>query len=199
MNFTDYLFNTPWWLPTAFAAVGVVVFHVANKRQETRVRTVGLAIACLGILLGVVSYLVDTDQEKAEDRTRAIVRAVGDKDWTALRSLLEKNTSVSILNGPTVYRGGEAIADRAQDAMDKYGVQSVTVTSLESRQDQTLITVSVDVLSTQAVVPTIASRWEFDYLQSKDTWYLNEIRAIEIGRQQGQGMESMFPGRSPGR
>ena len=72
-------------------------------------------------------------------------------------------------------------------------MQSVTITSLQSRQDQTLITVTVSVLSTQAVVPTITSRWEFDYLQSADGWYLNEIRAVQIGRQEGEGMESMFP------
>jgi hypothetical protein len=197
MNFTDYFFDTPWWLPACLAVTGAVLFYVANNRQEVRLRTVGLAILCVAVLLAGVSYFVDTDREKAEDRSRAIVRAVHDKDWPALRSLLEKNTTVGILNGPTVYRGGEQIAARAQDATEKYGVQSVTVTSLDSRQDQTLITVTVSVLSTQAVVPTITSRWEFDYLQSADGWYLNEIRAVQIGRQEGEGMESMFPRRSP--
>ena len=195
MNFTDYLFDTPWWLPACIAVTGAVLFYVANNRQEARLRTVGLTVVCVAILLAVVSYFVDTDREKAEDRSRAIVRAVHEKDWPKLRSLLENNTTVGILNGPTVYRGGEQIAARAQDASEKYGVQSVTVTSLDSRQDQTLITVTVSVLSTQAVVPTITSRWEFDHLQSADGWYLNEIRAVQIGRQEGEGMESMFPRR----
>ena len=195
MNFTDYLFDTPWWLPACVAVTGAVLFYVANNRQEVKLRAAGLVVLCVAILLAVVSYLVDTDREKAEDRSRAIVRAVNAKDWPALKSLLEQQTTVGILNGPTVYRGGEQIAARAQDASEKYAVQSVAITSLESRQDQTLITVSVAVLSTQAIVPTLTSRWEFDYLESADGWYLNEIRAVQIGRQEGEGMESMFPRR----
>jgi hypothetical protein len=193
MNFTDYLFHTPWWLPASIAVAGAVLFYVANNRQEVKLRTAGLGAVCLAVLLALLSYLVDTDLEKAEGRTRAIVKAVDRKDWPALRSLLESQTSVGILGGRTMYRGAEQIADRAQNASDKYGVQSAAVTSLASRQDQTLITVSVGVLSTQSTVPALTSRWEFDYLQSKEGWYLNEIRAVEIGRQQGEGMEHMFP------
>lgn len=196
MPLTDYLFNTPWWLPTLIVAVGAVVFYVANNRQETRTRTVGLAIACLGLLLAAVSYLVDTDLEKAEAHTRQLIDAVENKDWPAVRSLLDNNTSVSVANAMTLYTGGDRIAAKAQEASDRYGFQSVDVTSMQSRQDQTLITITVNVLSVQdAVGAPITSRWEFDYLQSGDEWYLNEIRAIEIGRQQGEGMVGMFPKR----
>ena len=196
MPLTDYLFNTPWWLPTLIVAVGAVVFYVANNRQETRTRTVGLAIACLGILLAAVSYLVDTDLEKAETHTRRLVEAVEKKDWPTVRSLLDNNTSVSVANAMTLYTGGERITTKAQEASDRYGFQSIDITSMKSRQDQTLITITANVLSVQdAVGAPITSRWEFDYLQSGDEWYLNEIRAIEIGRQQGEGAARMFPAR----
>ena len=196
MSLTDALFHTPWWLPTLILLAGVVVFYYANNRQETRTRTVGMAITCLGVLLAAVSYFVDTDLEKAEDRTRQIVKAVDGKDWTKLRSLLDPSTSVSIANAVTMYRGADKIAAKAQEASDKYGVQSVTITSTEPRQDQTLITVSVSVVSIQTYVGApITSRWEFDYQESADGWHLSEIRAMEIGRQQGEGMQHMFPAR----
>lgn len=196
MPLTDYLFNTPWWLPTVILVVGAVVFYVANNRQETRTRTVGLAIACLGILLAAVSYLVDTDLEKAETQTRRLVDAVEKRDWPTVRSLLDNNTSVSVANAMTLYTGGDRITAKAEEASNRYGFQSIDITSMQSRQDQTLITITANVLSVQDVVGApVTSRWEFDYLQSGDEWYLNEIRAIEIGRQQGEGVVGMFPKR----
>jgi hypothetical protein len=196
MSFTDYLCHTPWWLPTLIIAVGAVVFYVANNRQEVRTRTVGLGIVCLGVLLACVSYFVDTDLEKAEANTRQLIRAVNDKDWTKARSLLDRATTVSIANVTTLYRGGDQIVAKAQEATDRYGVQSVTLTGLDSRQDQTLITISANVVSLQTYVGApITSRWEFDYQQSAEGWYLSEIRAVEIGRSQGEQMQHMFPGR----
>ena len=197
MNFTDYFFDTPWWLPAAIAAVGAVVFYTANNRRENRLRTVGLGVVFLAVTLAVVSYFVDTDLEKAEKQTRRIVDAFEEKDWPAFRSLLHPNTSIGILNGLTLYRGRDTIAKKAQEASDTQGFRAVNVTSMQSRQDQTLITVTIGVVSTQerTALRPITSTWEFDWIESADGWYLNEVRAVEIGGQQGQGMEGMFPRR----
>lgn len=197
MRFTDYLFHTPWWLPTAIVAVGAVVFYTANNRREVRLRTAGLAVACLGLLLAVVSYLVDTDLEKAEKHSKQIVRTVEQRDWPTLRSLLDPNTSVGIANFLTLYRGADAIVTKAKEGTERYGVKSLAITSSEARQDQTLITVTVRVYSTQdsTMGHPIPSTWEFDWQESANGWYLSEIRAVEIGRQRAEGMEPMFPRR----
>lgn len=195
MNLTDYLFDTPWWLPSLIGVVGAVLAYTANKRQETRLRTIGLLVILLAATLAVVSYLVDTDLERAEKQTRRLVNAFEEEDWAMFRAMLDRNTSLGVLNGVTLYRGGDQIAAKAREASDKYGFRAVNVTSMKSRQDQTLITVTIAVISTQDVTAMrpITSTWEFDYVESADGWYLNEVRAVEIGRQQGQGMESMFP------
>ena len=196
MKPSDYLFNTPWWLPAILLGVGAVVFYVANNRLDRRNRTIGLLIVFLGVAVAVVSYFVDTDLEKAETHTRDVVNAVDRKDWDALRGLLDRNTSVGIANVATLYRGPEQVTTKAREASERYGFKSVDVTGMSSRQDQTLITIGIGVISVQdAVGAPITSRWEFDYLQASDGWYLNEIRAVEIGRAQGEQMEHMFPRR----
>jgi hypothetical protein len=197
MNFTDYFFNTPWWLPAAILVVGAVLFYTANKRQETRLRTIGMLVVFLGVAVAVVSYFVDTDLERAEKQTRRIVDAFENKNWPAFRTLLHPNTSISIASGQTLYRGNEVIAAKAKEASDRHGFRAVNVLGMNSRQDQTLITVSIDVISTQetTMLRPINSTWEFDWLESADGWYLNEVRAVKIGQATGEGMESMFPRR----
>lgn len=197
MNLTDYLFHTPWWLPPILLVVGAIVFYFAGNRQETKARTAGLLMICFGILVIGVSYFVDTDLEKAEKNTRRIVEAFDKKDWVSLGPLLDNNTTVGIANALTLYRGRDQIVAKSKEASERYGFKSVDVTGLTSRQEQTLITITVSVLSNQdqTMGVSIPSRWEFDYLESADGWYLNEIRAVEIGRQQGEGMSHMFPKR----
>ena len=195
MNLTDYLFDTPWWLPASVALVGAVLFYTANKRGEARLRTVGMLVVLLAVLLGVVSYFVDTALERAERQTRGLVDAFEDKDWAKFSSFLDRHTSLGVLDGVTLYRGNEEITTRARAASDKYGFRAVNITSMRSRQDQTLITVTISLISTQDVTAMrpITSTWEFDYVESADGWRLSEVRAVEIGKQTGQGMESMFP------
>ena len=196
MKLTDYLFNTPWWLPAILVGVGAVVFYVANNRVDRRNRTIGLLIVFVGVLVAVTSYFVNTDLEKAEDRTRNVVNAVDRRDWDALKSLLDPSTSVGISSAVTLYRGPEQIATKAREASERHGFKSVDVTGMTSRQDQTLITISIGVVSVQdAVGAPITSRWEFDYIQASDGWFLNEIRAVQIGQSQGEQMEHMFPRR----
>ena len=195
---TRLLFETPWWLPTVVVVIGAVVFYTANKRGEARLRRAGVIIAALGVGLALVSYFVDTDRERAVKRTRQLVTSFEDKDWATMRSLLHPKASVGIANVPiTLYNDREQIVARAQDAADRYGFRSVNITSLDARQDQTIITVSLSVISVQEQTGgrPITSTWEFDWLESADGWSLYKIRAIQVGGQQGDRIEPMFPRR----
>jgi hypothetical protein len=195
---SDLLFETPWWLPTTIAAVGAVLFYTANKRREAKLRTIGLGVLCLGVLVALVSYFVDTPKERAVNGSRRLVQSVADRDWTTMQSLLHPKASVSIANVPsTLYNDREQIVARAREGVERYGLKSVTVLSTDARQDQTLITVSVTLLSVQEYTlgRPIRSTWEFDWLESADGWSLYKIRAIEIGNQQTDKIESMFPQR----
>jgi hypothetical protein len=195
---TRLLFETPWWLPTVIVAVGGVVFYTANQRGEKRLRTAGLAIAGLGVGLALLSYFVDTDRERAVKHTRQLVASFENKDWATMRSLLHPKASVGIANVPaTLYNDREQIVARAQDAADRYGFRSVNITSLEARQDQTLITVSLSLISVQEQTGgrPITSTWEFDWLETAGGWALYKIRAIQIGGQQSERIEPMFPRR----
>lgn len=195
---TTLLFQSPWWLPTVIILVGTVIFYTANKRREMKLRTAGLAVVALGLGLALVSYFVDTDQERAVKRTRQLVASFENKDWSTMRSLLHPRASLGIANVPlSLYTDRDQIVARAQDAADRYGFQSVNITSLDARQDDTIITVSVNVLSIQEQTGgrPITSTWEFDWLESAGGWALYKIRAIQVANRQADRIEPMFPKR----
>ena len=191
----ELLFETPWWLPTAIVAVGAVLFYTANRRQEVRRRTAGLAVVALGVAVALVSYFVDTPKERAVGGSRRLVQAFTDKDWPAMTSILHPKASLSIANLSTLYNDRDQIVAKAREASDRYGFKSATVLGTEARQDQTLITVSVDLLTVQEYTmgKPIRSNWEFDWLESADGWALYKIRAISIADQQTERIEPMFP------
>jgi hypothetical protein len=152
----------------------------------------------LGVGLALVSYFVDTDQERAVKRTKQLVTSFEKKDWAAMRDLMHPRVSLSIANVPvTLYSDRDQIVARAQDVSDRYGFHSVTITSLEARQDQTIITVSLGLLTVQDQTGgrPIPSTWEFEWLESANGWSLYKIRAIQVAGQQSERIEPMFPKR----
>ena len=180
---THLLFETPWWLPTVVIGVGAVIAYTANKRREMKLRTAGLVVIALGVGLALVSHFVDTDQERAVKRTKQIVTSFEKKDWATMRDLMHPRVSLSIANVPlTLYSDRDQIVARAQDVSDRYGFHSVTITSLEARQDQT-------------GGRPIPSTWEFEWLESANGWALYKIRAIQVAGQQSDRIEPMFPKR----
>src|SRR5256885_16938808 len=67
---TVLLFETPWWLPTAIIFVGTVLFYTATKRREMKLRTAGLAVAALGILVAGVGFFGGTEPGGGGQETR---------------------------------------------------------------------------------------------------------------------------------
>src|SRR5215210_828280 len=145
---TDLIFDPPWYLPVAVAALGIYVFVFGNRRQEGKIRTVGGAIFLLAIALFLVGRFVDTDREKAVKRTRELIASVETHDWNKMRGLLDPKASVATPHD-AVYGDRDMIVAGAQAATEQFGIKNIRVLSLQSRQDQTAITVDLDVLSDQ--------------------------------------------------
>ena len=191
---TDLIFQTPWWLPTLIAVAGVVIFVTGNARVENRLRTAGLAIVGLAILLAVVSYFVDTPREKAVKQSRELCYAFERADWPKMTSILDKSTAVTVL-GNTIYPTRDQIIAAAKQAHERYGFKTVRVLSASAEQQDTLITVDLVLLTEQssAIVQTLNSEWQFVWEKHQEGWILTEVRAVKIGNVTGDGMKSMFP------
>lgn len=171
---TDLIFAAPWWLIGLIAGIGVILFISANKRQETSLRSISLGVIGLAIALAIVSYLVDTDLEKAVKRTRTLVASVDKRDWETLRSLLDPQVSFAI------YSNRDQIISGAKIAVEQWGLKSIRITSLKAEKIDTLVSVSITVIgeTNQTMGYRPPSNWRLDWQETDQGWQLFTITPL---------------------
>lgn len=190
---TQYLLHTPWWVAGGIVLVGLAVLYSANRRQDKTLLRIGAGLLALGLILGILGWLFPSDRQKMEKRTKAMVAAVDKHDWNALRSLLDDQTAIDAASH-TVTAGRDQILREMEIAYDKFGVKSAWVLGMQSKQTDTLITISLDVLSTQEVTqdrPEV-SHWQLDYEQFGNGWVLQKITLLSVGGDRGEQQFNPF-------
>ena len=172
----DLLFDTPWWLLALLLGGGAYIWYTGNARSEKSWKIAGIIIALAGLTLALTSWFVETDKEFVEHRTRDMVADINRRDWAALEKLLDAHTS---LEG--VYTNRDQIIEGAKKTADVIGLSSASITSMEVKQTDTLITVDLSILSNQDITmgrPTITS-WRFDWQNTGTGWKLQRIEPLE--------------------
>ncbi len=191
---SDFLFDTPWWLPMLLMVMGVVLFITGNNRQEFRIRTVGIILVGLGIAVIAVSFFVDTDREKAEKGTRRLVQSAVTRDWTVFENYLDPKASVAVQNAGVVAANRERIMAVAKAGSEQFGLKEAHVTSLDSSQANSEITITIDVLSEQTMHPyPVPSTWQFQWVRGADGLRIYRIINLKVGNESGQAAQTKFP------
>jgi hypothetical protein len=170
----DLLFDTPLWLLGLLVIVGAALWWSGNNRQDKTLKRVGLAVFLVGVLLGVVSYFVDTDKERAVRQTKQIVSAVERRDWDALGKLLDPRTHVMI------YNNRDDIVAGARVTADAIGLKSLHIIGSDVEQKDTLINVDIKVLSEQerSFGRPITTSWRFVYQDFGGGWRLDTVEPL---------------------
>ena len=47
----NYIYETPWWLPSGIALLGIILFITGNNRLEKRLRLAGILVVALAVIL----------------------------------------------------------------------------------------------------------------------------------------------------
>jgi hypothetical protein len=173
-----WIFETPWWLLCAIAVAAVALLLSGNNRQNPRLKLAGVGVLLAGAVLWAVSYFVKTPREIAVAGTREAIAAVVAKDRATLDRLLHPT---AVLMG----WGRNDILDGALRYADQYGLQNAYVTSIEDTDaTRTNVTVVVSVLSRHdskvAMVDTVPSTWQLQWMETSNGWRLRQIEPIRI-------------------
>jgi hypothetical protein len=191
----NLLFDTPWWLPTLFCGVGAVLFRNGNRRQEAKVRNIGLLLLGCTVALLAVSYFVDTQMEKCLKASRQLCYNVQRQDWNAMRATLDPNVAVALLGGSQLYSGREQTVRAAQDSVARFGLRSVRILGSDAEQTGSIITITLAAFTEHdnAMVNAINSDWEFEWQQVGGQWSLVRITCLRIGNRTGESAGQQFP------
>lgn len=174
---TEFLFDTPFWFPLTILAIGLYVFITGNRRQERKVMLAGGGIVLLAATIMGLSYMVETNREMAENRTKGLVAAVNARDWDRFKSLLDRETSFAN------WKGAEEITDAAKGAADRFQIGKIRISGTVVEEHQTAITVSIRVFS-DVYGRTVPSDWLFDYQNRGSGW---KLYSVALGQAPGRG------------
>ena len=122
----NYIYETPWWLPTGIALLGIILFITGNNRLEKRLRLAGIIVIAFAVLLALVSFFLDSDREKVIKRTNALVDAIEARQWDRMATYLHPNVTVAVFNGR------DAVVKAAQNAAEASNLKQVRVVSLDA-------------------------------------------------------------------
>jgi hypothetical protein len=190
----ELLFHSSWWLLACVAAGGIGIFIAGNRRLDKKLQRIGLAVFALAAILGFLRFFFPTPRERMENRSRAIVRSVNDKNWDGLRKLLDPDTA--LCSPSQVLKGGrDLIVSTAQQAVDVVKLKSVSIIGIDSVQTETVITVSLEIYSVQedSLDRPVTSSWQMEYEKSGDQWILQKITVLRIGSDSGQDFNPRLP------
>jgi hypothetical protein len=197
---SDWLFETPWWLPTLIVAVGVFLLWNGNRLTNSKLTRAGAAACLLAVLLVIISALVNTPKERAIAGSKKLINSFEKRDWTSFQSVLAPDVSVTLLNDPqTIYPNRQTLVAAAKDAQDRYNFSSVRITSMSAVQADTLISVNIDIITVQEkpVNFPVTSAWRFEWQEAADGWALERIIALKIANQSVDRVRPMFPNPAP--
>src|SRR4051794_34166982 len=122
---TELLFHTPWGLPALLIGAGVILFWTGNQRQGTRVRLAGMLLILAAAVLCTVSYLVDTDLEKAVKNSKALAYAVEQRDWVKMKAIMDPSCALTVMGSVQIYDNRDQILAGAKRAVEQYGVRNI--------------------------------------------------------------------------
>ena len=190
---SDLLFAVPWYLPTLLGVVGIALLVSGNRRGAGPMRNGGAAILLVAVAWALLSYFVDTDKEKVEKGTRAMVQDVVDGHWDAFKGELIPSASFTVQSGAPLSNSADDITQMAQSGAESVRLKGATVRNLEVEQTGPLINARFDVLSQQDMVPLQRSSWVFEWEQTSAGWKCRTIRMMSLEGLQSDDLTRVLP------
>src|SRR5437762_727944 len=165
----DLISETPWWLPTSLALLGVVLFVTGNNRQDKNLRFAGVSAIALAFLLALVSYLLESDREVCVRQSRELAAAVDKRDWAAMDALLSPD--VSFMS----WRGHRELVEGTKWAADHFELKGLRLSGLEANQTGRTINVGFQAGANFRDAPVTITNWKVQWEKTGDHWLLTNI------------------------
>jgi hypothetical protein len=188
----DLISETPWWLPTSVAMLGVILFVTGNNRRDKNLRFAGVSAIGLALLLAVVSYLLESDREVCVRQTKELAAAIDKRDWNAMDNLLSPDVSFMY------WRGRRDLVEGTKWAATHFDLKSLRLTGLEANQVGRTINVGFQAGANFQDAPVTITNWKVGWEKSGNRWLMTNIDFLG-GPGMGESvLQQTLPRRPPG-
>jgi hypothetical protein len=112
-----------------------------------------------------------------------------------MKSLLDPSVSLSVLGFAELYVNRDEILDAAQRGVNEQGVRNVRILSTTAEQTDTLITVTMSIMTEQDRTQgyPITTSWRFEWQRNGKAWSLERITCLRIANMTGESAGRQFP------
>ena len=164
----NYIYETPWWLPTGIALLGVILLVTGNNRVDKRLRLAGIIVIALAVVLAVVSFLLDSPREKVIKRSYGLVESVEKRDWNRMGTYLHSNVAVVNLTGR------ELVISATKNAAEWSDLKQARILSLDATvlPDRIRVTMRVSGTIRDGSLPT---DWTLEWEKVDGAWVVSNI------------------------
>ena len=177
----EYLYETPWWLPTGFILVGVVLLVSGRSRPSKRMVGAGMALLVFAGVLITASYVLKSDREQVVDNTEALVQKTVARDWAGVERLLHPDVAVADL-----WRGRSLALAGGRAAVERWGLRSANIAGpLGVLEVSDSYVVRMRVAAQAGDIPTVTDwelRWEEDASRVAVARCTGDAHARFVGR-----------------
>jgi len=188
----SFIADAPWWVALIIAIAGVAVLLAGNNRQNSAMRNGGAAIIVLGLLIGILGFVLDSPRKAVERATRQFVDAVSSERWSDVQQLLDPQVRWEWPGQPWHADGAPDVLTGARMVVKNSGMHSAVVKQprvTEAGGDYTVDCVcwiSSDATGGQPV----DSDWQFTWHHSADNWQLVHLSVSRVDDTAPSGIRS---------
>jgi hypothetical protein len=175
---TEWIFDAPWWLLLLLGVGGAVTAYAGNLRREKPLIQAGLALVVIAVLVGLLSWFVETDREIVERRGRQLVQAVKDRNWPLFAEQLDPAAALKAV--VTVYPTKAEFVPGAEQTIETIGLRNAVVTGADLRPSATgHYELFLTVLSEQDIAPyPMTTNWRLDFEKRGDDWKVVTVESL---------------------
>ncbi|QOV88982.1 nuclear transport factor 2 family protein [Humisphaera borealis] len=193
----DLIFDAPWWLYIVPAIVGIVMAYLGLRKGDKTLRSVGVGLLLVGVVIFIASRAVETDTEKVSRQSRELVAAVEKREWDKLNALMEPDAAVTLAGVGEIYSTREQIVSACRSRADGSGVTALAITGLEPKREgaaQISAEVQIYVTANDGGGRPFPTGWRFVWARAADgRWLIHDIEAIQIGTYRPADARPWFP------
>jgi hypothetical protein len=188
----SFIADAPWWVALVIIVIGLAILLAGNSRQASGMRNGGAGTVVLGLLIGILGFVLDSPRKAVARSTREFVDAVASEKWNDVQSMLAPAVRWDWPGQPWHADGAPAVLAGAKMVVKNSGMHVATAKQPQLTENgDTYTNACVVWISSDATGgASVDSDWQFTWHQAGDKWELTHLSVTRVDDSAPSGIRS---------